>query len=172
MRAGASSGAGGSGCLSGWSSGGPSFPRGTPKAAETAGYVWTGNSLVHLSQLEEQFRDFKLKPKVLMDLQKHSESSGGRKGGRGSRSRRGPQQQCVFCLSNGEDEAVYRSHSLKDHDGRVTCPLLRMYCCPICNYPGGDYAHTMKYCPKNKAPFKHLLKKAQPQPATPAAPRE
>eukprot|EP00800_Vazella_pourtalesii_P017956 TRINITY_DN5665_c1_g2_i1.p1 TRINITY_DN5665_c1_g2~~TRINITY_DN5665_c1_g2_i1.p1 ORF type:complete len:196 (+),score=12.28 TRINITY_DN5665_c1_g2_i1:123-710(+) len=55
---------------------------------------------------------------------------------------------CVFCRNNGEDESVYTSHALKAPDGRVTCPVLRAYTCPLC-HASGDEAHTIKYCPTN-----------------------
>ena len=75
----------------------------------------------------------------------------------GSRSSyQGPQQQqrpsvCVFCRNNGEAESLYNSHALKDHTGKVTCPILRAYTCPVCK-ASGDSAHTLKYCPKNESP--------------------
>jgi len=53
---------------------------------------------------------------------------------------------CNFCKNNGEREAMYRSHNLKDHTGKVTCPVLRNYTCPKCG-TRGDNAHTIKYCP-------------------------
>ncbi|KAK9295734.1 hypothetical protein QLX08_010033 [Tetragonisca angustula] len=56
--------------------------------------------------------------------------------------------ECVFCRNNGEEEAYYRKHLLKDADGRVCCPVLRAYTCPICG-ACGDVAHTVKYCPKS-----------------------
>lgn len=54
---------------------------------------------------------------------------------------------CRFCKQNGETTRVYRSHRLKSEDGKVTCPILRNYTCPICEATG-DYAHTRKYCPE------------------------
>ena len=57
-------------------------------------------------------------------------------------------QVCVFCRNNGEDEAVYSTHSLKDNEGKVTCPILFAYECPICKASGQE-AHTLKYCPRN-----------------------
>ena len=55
---------------------------------------------------------------------------------------------CAFCRNNGEPLSVYGSHVLKDAYGRVTCPILRRYTCPICGCSGDD-AHTIKYCPMN-----------------------
>jgi len=54
---------------------------------------------------------------------------------------------CRFCQVNGEPPEVVRSHGLRSDDGKVTCPTLREYNCPICNNGGGDFAHTIKYCP-------------------------
>ncbi|XP_022654918.1 uncharacterized protein LOC111270572 isoform X2 [Varroa jacobsoni] len=54
---------------------------------------------------------------------------------------------CRFCQSNGDPAEVYQSHCLRSDDGKVTCPVLREYNCPICKNGGGDYAHTIKYCP-------------------------
>ncbi|KAI6652645.1 nanos 4 [Oopsacas minuta] len=53
---------------------------------------------------------------------------------------------CVFCQSSKQPEQVYRSHILKDQQGRVVCPFLRSYTCPLC-CANGDDAHTIKYCP-------------------------
>lgn len=55
---------------------------------------------------------------------------------------------CVFCRNNNECEDMYRSHVLKDSDGRTLCPILRAYTCPICK-ANGDKSHTIKYCPMN-----------------------
>ncbi|KAJ8317560.1 hypothetical protein KUTeg_005464 [Tegillarca granosa] len=55
---------------------------------------------------------------------------------------------CVFCKNNGETSSVYTAHVLKDGEGRVCCPVLRKYTCPICGI-SGDEAHTIKYCPRN-----------------------
>lgn len=54
---------------------------------------------------------------------------------------------CVFCKNNGESELTYKSHSVKDSRGHVTCPRLFSYVCPMCNATG-KAAHTTKYCPK------------------------
>ncbi|XP_015590470.1 nanos homolog 2 [Cephus cinctus] len=68
------------------------------------------------------------------------------------RRKKKPQpSECVFCKNNGEEAHYYRRHLLKDADGRVECPVLRAYTCPICG-AFGDIAHTIKYCPANKHP--------------------
>ena len=54
--------------------------------------------------------------------------------------------ECSFCKTNGEKEAIYTSHCLKDSLGKLTCPILREFKCPKCG-EYGDYAHTNKYCP-------------------------
>nr|ABO77964.1 nanos-like protein [Schmidtea mediterranea] len=53
---------------------------------------------------------------------------------------------CVFCRNNNEPFEMYVSHKVKDLNGKVTCPVLRNYTCPLCNSTG-DFAHTIKYCP-------------------------
>lgn len=60
-------------------------------------------------------------------------------------------QECAFCKNNGEQESYYKRHILKDSEGRIVCPVLRAYTCPICNAKG-DKAHTIKYCPLNSNP--------------------
>lgn len=56
---------------------------------------------------------------------------------------------CQFCKNNGEPEEFFRSHILRNPgDGKVVCPVLRVYSCPVCNNGGGDYAHTKSYCPQ------------------------
>nr|QFQ59535.1 nanos2 [Clogmia albipunctata] len=57
--------------------------------------------------------------------------------------------ECRFCKNNGEKERLYKSHQFKDANGKVQCPVLRMYVCPIC-HQSGDTAHTVKYCPKKR----------------------
>ncbi|XP_061700416.1 nanos homolog 1-like [Syngnathoides biaculeatus] len=68
--------------------------------------------------------------------------------GRCKRAPRGKPEArlCVFCRNNGAPEEVYASHILKTADGRVLCPVLRAYTCPLCS-ANGDNAHTVKYCP-------------------------
>ncbi|KAF1744819.1 hypothetical protein MXB_3547 [Myxobolus squamalis] len=53
---------------------------------------------------------------------------------------------CSFCKNNNEPEFIYKSHRLKSQ-GYITCPVLRLYKCPMCNATG-DFAHTVKYCPE------------------------
>lgn len=130
---------------------------GTSSSSGRGNYM---SASVDMAALEEQFRDFKLKPKILTEPFR-PDGPAGRKSR--SRTRRPNPVQCVFCMSNGEDEKVYRSHMLKDPDGRVVCPVLRLYSCPVCNNNGGDNAHTIKYCPKNKPNHKNLILKSQGQ---------
>ncbi len=56
---------------------------------------------------------------------------------------------CSFCKNNGESEKIYTSHTMKNSKGKVTCPLLKLYKCPICGQTG-DSAHTITYCKKYK----------------------
>ncbi|PIK38765.1 hypothetical protein BSL78_24397 [Apostichopus japonicus] len=65
------------------------------------------------------------------------------------RKPRKPLSHCVFCKNNAESERVFSSHTLKDENHNITCPILRAYTCPICG-ANGDSAHTIKYCPLNR----------------------
>lgn len=56
---------------------------------------------------------------------------------------------CVFCKNNGEDERFYLSHTLKDDNGYISCPILYNYKCPICGATG-HVSHTIRYCPQNR----------------------
>ncbi|XP_026148314.1 nanos homolog 2-like [Mastacembelus armatus] len=56
---------------------------------------------------------------------------------------------CRFCKQNSETPDVYLSHKLKSDEGKVTCPVLWSYTCPICEATG-DNAHTRRYCPQAK----------------------
>ncbi|CAF1062913.1 unnamed protein product [Brachionus calyciflorus] len=62
------------------------------------------------------------------------------------RKQGGKKEVCVFCRNNGEKEQFFASHTLKDAQNNVACPVLRLYQCPIC-HANGDQAHTIKYCP-------------------------
>ncbi|XP_071949065.1 nanos homolog 1-like isoform X2 [Antedon mediterranea] len=81
-------------------------------------------------------------------LDKNFKSTGGAGTKKVGRRRISP-DWCVFCKNNGEVETVYMSHVLKNGDGKVRCPILRKYTCPICGM-NGDHAHTIKYCPRNR----------------------
>lgn len=50
---------------------------------------------------------------------------------------------CVFCKNNQEDESFYLKHTLKDDEGRVTCPVLFHYTCPTCGATGMN-SHTVR----------------------------
>ncbi|XP_028290907.1 nanos homolog 2 [Gouania willdenowi] len=60
---------------------------------------------------------------------------------------RGASDFCRFCKQNGETPSVFRSHRLKTDQGKVICPILCSFTCPICGATG-DSAHTRRYCPK------------------------
>lgn len=88
---------------------------------------------------------------------------------------------CVFCKNNNESESVYTSHVLKDPDGKVVCPALYVYVCPICNNTGHK-AHTVKHCPYNPESLRKQTELAEiwksykskpwsPPPSEPQAPR-
>nr|BAG14279.1 nanos [Botryllus primigenus] len=55
---------------------------------------------------------------------------------------------CSFCKNNKEVKEWYMSHKLKNNAGKVTCPVLRCYECPLCEATG-DNAHTIGHCPLN-----------------------
>lgn len=63
---------------------------------------------------------------------------------------------CQFCKANNETELVYSSHSLKDSNGQIVCPVLLNYQCPICHATGVN-AHTKKYCPVLQRRYKEQL---------------
>ncbi|KAK7491916.1 hypothetical protein BaRGS_00016762 [Batillaria attramentaria] len=53
---------------------------------------------------------------------------------------------CAFCKKNGETKEYYTTHKLKDPKGKVICPVLRAYTCPLCGQTG-EWAHTESHCP-------------------------
>ncbi|KAK3578268.1 hypothetical protein CHS0354_011593 [Potamilus streckersoni] len=53
---------------------------------------------------------------------------------------------CAFCKRNGETPEFYSTHVVKDNRGKVICPILRKYVCPLCSSTG-DMAHTIRHCP-------------------------
>ena len=53
---------------------------------------------------------------------------------------------CAFCKKNRETPEFYRTHVVKDSRGKVICPVLRKYTCPVCQATG-DKAHTLRHCP-------------------------
>uniref|UniRef100_A0A8C3BWY7 Nanos C2HC-type zinc finger 1 n=1 Tax=Cairina moschata TaxID=8855 RepID=A0A8C3BWY7_CAIMO len=87
---------------------------------------------------------------------------GGGGGGRGAAAGllKPELQVCVFCRNNKEAVALYTTHILKGPDGRVLCPVLRRYTCPLCG-ASGDNAHTIKYCPLSKMQAAKQLRHAR-----------
>lgn len=69
---------------------------------------------------------------------------------------------CTYCMSNRKAPKIYGSHKIRNHDGVVTCPLLRARSCTLCHSRGGDQAHTRNHCPNSpfyKTPtLHHVLK--------------
>ncbi|GAB0090665.1 NANOS [Sergentomyia squamirostris] len=57
------------------------------------------------------------------------------------------ERYCVFCKNNNAPYEMYMSHTVKDSLGKVTCPRLYRYQCPICKKSKQE-AHTLKYCPE------------------------
>ena len=67
---------------------------------------------------------------------------------KGNLNKKNQEKNCAFCKNNGSPYSYYSSHSLKDSDGKVTCPVLFKYKCPLCGVTGAE-SHTIRYCPVN-----------------------
>lgn len=61
-----------------------------------------------------------------------------------------PKRECGFCKTLPYQQNKYKTHWLMDKKHRIICPILRNIKCPLCGNPGGDNAHTIKYCPLNQ----------------------
>nr|DBA27481.1 TPA: hypothetical protein GDO54_007969 [Pyxicephalus adspersus] len=55
-------------------------------------------------------------------------------------------------IGNGKLHHIYKGHHLKDEQGKLACPILRIYRCPLCGATE-DTAHTLGYCPLNKQKY-------------------
>ena len=66
---------------------------------------------------------------------------------------------CRFCQNNGEDESWYRGHVTRSPAGKVLCPVLRVYTCPVCAVIG-DNAHTSSTAPRTGGEVFNLLQEA------------
>ena len=57
--------------------------------------------------------------------------------------------ECSFCknIASTDSSIDYKTHWLKNNQNLITCPVLRAYTCPLCYNEGGDFAHTIRYCP-------------------------
>jgi len=73
-----------------------------------------------------------------------------------SRALSGRNKMCTFCKSNGESEAIYSSHSLKNLANKITCPILMKYTCVECGASGED-THTIKYCLVKQRRVRHEM---------------
>lgn len=72
-----------------------------------------------MEEFRHNGRDFEYCPDVDTDMSKHTAS-------RRKKNKKPLPTECVFCRNNGEEETYYRDHLLRDIDGRVQCPVLRL----------------------------------------------
>lgn len=77
-----------------------------------------------------------------------------------------PRRECKFCKNNGEPEETWSSPNFRDSQGKLSCPILRCYTCPICGAKG-DRGHTLKYCPKKKILTESDIARMQRKPKRP-----
>lgn len=54
---------------------------------------------------------------------------------------------------------MYESHSLRDAQGRLQCPVLRSYVCPQCGATQ-DQAHTRRFCPRTHRGYTSVYSQA------------
>jgi hypothetical protein len=105
----------------------------------------TSDSLTECNHSLSRTKAKKVLPVRSEALDMHTFIKNSRKGGRPNNKA----VHCSFCKNNGESEEVYTSHVLKDVSGMVTCPILQLHVCPICEATG-QMAHTITYCKEFK----------------------
>lgn len=88
-----------------------------------------------------------------------------------SRTNNNSKMFCKICFDAKKPEKEYTSHSIKNRDGEVCCPVLKATECRYCHKTG----HTLAHCElRNKgisAP-KPAVAAAAPKPAAAAAPKQ
>ena len=53
-----------------------------------------------------------------------------------------PSYYCKVCYDNNKPEKEYRSHNVRNEQGKVCCPVLQSSICTYCGVKG----HVRKYC--------------------------